>query len=315
MKLLVTGSTGFIGSILTRNLINEHDVIALTSNKKYSRILKEVIYYQYDLTEPLDSLESSFSDVEVIIHLASKVHDLSDKQNLHDYLNVNVEGTRKLLHAAKLNNVKRFIYISSIKVNGEGTKAGVSYKESDEFCPSDPYAISKMQCEELVKLFCEENNIEYTIIRPPLVYGPGVKANFLKLMIFVNKSLPLPMKSIKNRRSFIYVKNLCDAISICITHEAAKNQTFVIKDFTLSTPELIMKLAEVANKEIYLFSFPIDILKLIALLIGKVKLINRLTGSLEIDDTKIRKTLSWEPRFTLAEALSDTVNWYLKTKT
>lgn len=310
MKIAVTGASGFVATNLIPILAEEHKVLALTSQGNLDFRHDNISSTPYKIPSDSKNLVKDLSGIDVVVHLAAKVHDLSHFQDMDEYIQINVEGTRTLLEAAKSNNVNRFIYLSSIKVHGEKTEHGFSINESSPFNPQDPYSQSKLHCEELVKRFCTDNQMGYVILRPPLIYGESVKANFLKLMGLSQKSLPLPLKSIRNSRSLLYVKNLCDIIRLSLEHEAAVNQAFVLKDCDLSTPELIRAIGETFGTSPRLFSFPVVLIKILGSMIGRRNQVDRLTDSLSIDNSKVINELGWQPGISMQEAMNNTVNWY-----
>jgi len=202
--------------------------------------------------------------------------------------------------------VKRFIFISSVKVNGEGSQ--VSYTENDTPAPQDAYGVSKREAEDLLVRIAVETGLQVVILRCPLVYGPGVKANFKNLIKLANSGLPLPFKGINNRRSFLYIGNLVDAINTCITHPLAVGETFLVSDGQdVSTPDLIKMIVSAMNKKAVLFSLHPNILKVLCKIAGKSEELEKLTGSLLVDSSKIRNLLGWRPPFTLEEGIRETV--------
>ncbi|MCB2149554.1 MAG: NAD-dependent epimerase/dehydratase family protein, partial [Deltaproteobacteria bacterium] len=250
----------------------------------------------------------------IVVHLAARVHQMAEDATdpLYAYRQVNVEGTRNLAESAARAGVKRFVYLSSVKVNGE--ENAKAYTETHEPSPTDAYGISKMKGESALKTICEKSGMEFVIIRPPLVYGPEVKANFLALMRLVDCRIPLPLASVTNRRSFIYLGNLIDCIYNCMTHPAAAGQTYLVSDDKdVSTPGLIRLIATSLKKPVCLFPFPQAFLSIIGRLLGKENAIKRLLGSLTVDISKIKRELNWTPPFTIESGLLDTADWY-KTK-
>jgi nucleoside-diphosphate-sugar epimerase len=229
---------------------------------------------------------------------------------LAEFQEVNLHGTVNLARQAASAGVKRFVYVSTVKVNGEYTD-DKPFSESDAPKPQDPYGVSKWQAEHGLDVIGRETGMEIVIIRPPLVYGPGVKANFFNLLNIVTKALPLPLGSIKNSRSMLYVENLVDALILASTHPKAAGQTYLVSDgLATSTPQLIKDIALAMRKQSRVFPFPLSILRLCALLLGKSSAIDRLTQSLEIDSSKISKDLEWVPPYTMQQGLQETVEWY-----
>jgi len=253
--------------------------------------------------------------IDIVIHLAARVHVMDGKQAkpLAAFRTINTDGTYRLARTAANMGVKRFIFISTVKVNGEDSST--SYTEKDSPNPQDPYAISKWEAEQILRDVSAKTGMETIIIRPPLVYGPAVRANFLRLLHLVDQGIPLPFARINNYRSLIYIGNLVDAIATCINHPNAGNQTFLVSDQDdVSTPDLIRLISSAMDKPTRLFSFPPNILSLFATMIGKKNLYDRLCGSLTVDASAISKTLSWQPPFSLNDGIAHTVEWYLRNK-
>jgi len=249
--------------------------------------------------------------IDAVVHAAARVHVLKDTvaDPLEAYRSVNVNGTMNLAHQAAAAGVRRFIFLSSIKVNGE--ENSVEYRETDKPAPLDSYGISKMEAENKLRKTAPEMGMEVVILRPPLIYGPGVRANFLKLLKAVDRGLPLPLASINNRRSMIYVENLVDAIALCLRHPKAADQTFLLSDGeNLSTPDLIHRIATALGKKKRLIPLTPIILDILARVVGKGQMASRLTGSLTLDDSKIRRELGWNPPFTIGHGIAKTVSWY-----
>jgi len=210
--------------------------------------------------------------------------------------------------------VRRFIYISSIKVNGEGSD--IPYTERDALAPKDPYGTSKWEAEQALTKVASETDLEIVMIRPPLVYGPSVRANFLRMLEIVERGIPLPFASVNNRRSLIYLGNLVDAIMICMTHPKAAGQTYMVSDGAdVSTPELIRRVASALDRPSRLIPFPSAVMKLAGRFTGKSETVDRLLGSISADITKIRRDLGWKPPYTLDEGLKETADWYRKNRT
>jgi len=251
----------------------------------------------------------ALAGVEVIIHTAARVHVMKDKaiNPLIEFRTTNVTGTLTLARQAAQVGVKRFIFISSIKVNGEGTLLGCPYTADDAPAPVDPYGISKMEAEQGLKALAAETGMEVVIIRPVLVYGPGVKANFRSMMHWLNKGVLLPLGAINNRRSLVAINNLVDLIVTCIDHPAAANQIFLVSDGEdLSTTELLGRMAKALGKPARLLPVPSFLLRAGAALIRKNNIAQRLCGSLQVDIEKTRSLLGWNPPVSVDEALKRT---------
>ncbi|NNM82804.1 MAG: SDR family oxidoreductase [Burkholderiales bacterium] len=316
MKILVTGANGFVGQVLCRRLIDQEFSVkgAVRSEKASLPAGVEKI--------PVGEIGAStvwkdvLEGVDCVIHLAARVHVMHEERPdpIAEFRKVNVEGTKRLAEAAARSGVKRFVYVSSIKVNGEGT-TGAPYTERDLPDPQDPYGISKWEAEEALHEISKNTGLEVAIVRPPLVYGPGVGGNFLRMLRLVEKGIPLPLASIENRRSMIYVENLADALILCATHPDAAGETFLVSDIeTVSTPELIRRLSLGMKKRAAILPFPLSLLALLGKISGKSAEIQRLTGSLEVDGSKMRKMLGWKPPRSLDDGLEKTVDWFSKNR-
>lgn len=311
--VLVTGATGFVGRFLCERLLSEDFAVRgtiLESESSFSLVngVEPVT------VEPLGAetpWSHALEGINTIIHLAARVHIMNDpsKAPITEYRKVNVEGTAQLAREATKAGVKRLVFVSSIKVNGEETD--VSYTEESPAKPTDPYGISKWEAEVGLRQIEAESGLEVVIVRPTLVYGPGVKANFLKMLNTIQRGIPLPFASITNKRSLLYVGSLADALTTCATHPAAAGKTYLVSDGEdVSTPELISQTAKVLGAPARVFPFPVGLMKLAAKLINRTDAIHRLTGSLTVDSSKIRRDLEWSPPYTMAQGLQATANWF-----
>jgi nucleoside-diphosphate-sugar epimerase len=234
----------------------------------------------------------------------------SSDDSLTEFRSVNVAGTERLAWAAAAVGVRRIIYVSSVKVNGESTK-GKPFDEEDPPDPGDPYAVSKWEAEQKLRQISKETGLEVVVLRPPLVYGPGVKANFLSLMKLVDRGLPLPLGSVVNRRSLLYVGNLADAITACVVHPEAPGDIFLLSDGEdISTPDLAHRLAGLLERPARLLPVSPVLLRAGGRLSGRSELVERLLGSLEVDGGKFRRALGWRPPYTLEEGLKETARWF-----
>jgi len=253
--------------------------------------------------------------IDVIVHTAARVHRMKEsrKDPLKAYRAVNTEATLNLARQAAEAGVKRFIFISSIKVNGESTSKGHPFTYADIPKPIDPYAISKYEAEKGLCELATKTNLETVILRPPLVYGPGVKANFRKLLQIVHRGIPLPLGSVNNQRSFVYIENFVDLIHACIENPAAANQLFLVSDdHDVSTQELFRKLAGLMHRRANLIPVPTNFLIRASALLGKQAQMSRLIGNLQIDIHHTKETLGWKPMFSFDEGLKKTVQQFLK---
>jgi len=314
MKVLVTGASGFVGSQLLDQLKSGgvYQAVGVVRSKSGSR--EPYIYACGDLG-PESSWLIALQGVKAVIHCAARVHIMNDQSSdpLAEFRQVNVEGTLNLARQAAVAGVKRFIFVSSIKVSGEGTAPGAAYKADDVPAPMDPYGISKLEAEQGLRALAAETGMEVVIIRPVLVYGPGVKANFLSMMRWLNKGVPLPFGAIYNKRSLVALDNLVDLIVTCIDHPAAANQTFLVSDGEdLSTSELLRRMGVALGKPARLLPVPSGLLEQGARLLGKQALAQRLCGSLQVDISKTRELLDWTPPVSVDEALDKTAKYFLE---
>lgn len=304
MKVVVTGATGFVGTVLCDLLAASGYEVAPAVRSK-SGLSHGVVVGNLNAST---DWRSALIGCDAAIHLAARVHVLGDAaQNpLALYRATNTEATLNLARQAADAGVKRFVFISSIKVNGEGTDA--AYRESDTPAPADAYAISKWEAEQGLRRIACETGLEVVILRPPLVYGPGVKANFLRLMRMVERGWPLPLGAIRNRRSLLYLGNLVDAIRLCVEHPAAAGQTFLLDDGeAVSTPDLIRAVAHAMGRSARLPAVPVSVVEFAGALLGKRAAVARLTGSLWVDSSLIRSRLNWAPPYSMEAGLAATV--------
>lgn len=306
-KVLITGSSGFLGSALINALhadANKFELIAVL-RKPLSEIRALQMVFKSDLGPDAD-YKDDLQGVSFVVHCAARVHVMNDQSadTLAEFRAVNVKGSLNLARQAAAAGVKRFIFISSIKVNGEETQVGRAFAESDASSPQDPYGISKHEAEQGLRQIAAETGMEVVIIRPPLVYGPGVKANFAALMKAVKRGWPLPLGAIHNQRSLIGLDNLVDFIITCINHPNAANQTFLVSDgHDLSMSVLIRTMAKAAGVPARLIPVPVSLLKLAGRLLGKVDAVHRLCGNLQVDSSKARKLLGWSPPVSVEEGI------------
>ncbi|MNM48711.1 GDP-6-deoxy-D-mannose reductase [compost metagenome] len=308
-SILLTGATGFVGGAILKRLHNEknYPVSAVVRGESQLQV-RDVPTVRIGTFDGETKWEN-FTEYDVIIHSAARVHVMSDAESdpLAAFRKVNVEGTLNLARQAATSGVRRFIFISSIKVNGEGTTAGTAYTGDDVPAPVDPYGISKMEAEQGLRQLSAETAMEVVIIRPVLVYGPGVKANFLNMMRWLDKGVPLPFGAINNHRSLVALDNLVDLVVTCIDHPAAANQTFLASDGEdLCTTALLNRMAKALHKPARLIPIPSWVLEGGAALLGKKALSQRLCGSLQVDITKTRTLLDWAPPVSVDEALAAT---------
>jgi len=314
MKIvLVTGATGFVGRFLCERLLamGLHVRGTLIASESPSSLVAEV---EPVVVEPL-SMQTpwlhALTGVDTVIHLAARVHIMNDPSAdpLVEFRTVNTAGSKQLASEACRAGVKRFVFVSSIKVNGE--EAINPYNEESPAQPKDAYAVSKYEAEQALLKIEAETCLEVVIVRPTLVYGPRVRANFLNMLKIVQLGIPLPFASIKNKRSLLYVGNLVDALALCATSSSAAGQTYLVSDGEdVSTPELIRRTAQVLGVPARLFPIPASFMYMAGKLTGKSNAMNRLVGSLAVDSSKIRQELGWKPPFTMEEGLRETAEWF-----
>ena len=303
--VLVTGASGFVGEALVRKLAAA------------GRAVTGVSRHGADVNRPGLSCVKRYEDAAPLmaghacmVHLAARVHVMNDaaQDPLAAFRAANVTLTLNLARQAAAAGLRRFVFISSIKVNGEATLPGQPFTEHDAFAPQDSYGVSKMEAEQGLHQIAAETGLEVVIIRPPLVYGPGVRANFAALIQAVARGVPLPLGAINNRRSLVALDNLLDLIMTCLSHPAAANQTFLVSDGEdLSTPELVRRMARAVGKPARLLPVPLWLLNAGARLLDKQDKLQRLSGSLQLDISKARELLGWQPPITVNEGLRRTV--------
>jgi len=315
MRVLVTGANGFIGRGLVERLAGIPGLQVRAAVRSTATRLPAGV--EVVATGDLDKVtdwRALVADVDVVVHAAARVHVMGDSgtEALHLYRSVNVDTTMTLARQALQSGARRFIFISSIKVNGEVTSPGKPFRPEDPPNPADAYGLSKHEAEQGLAALAESTGLETVILRPVLVYGPGVGGNFRSLINLVRKSLPLPLASVHNARSFVARDNLVDLIVRCLDHPAAANQTFLVSDGRdLSTPELITALGKAMGRKVFLLPVPPALLSIIATVIGKRPIIERLCGSLQVDMKKTEMLLGWSPPVSVSSAIADTVDDFL----
>lgn len=316
--ILVTGANGFVGNALIELLVAEGMSVRAAVRTSITAYALREKYPQVDVTTvgeigPATAWQDALVSADFVVHLASRVHVMRETEPdpLRAFRSANTEGSIALARAAAAAGVKRFIYLSTVKVLGERTN-------SEPFCdantpyPSDPYAISKQEAEDALFRIESETGMRVTVLRPPLVYGAGVKGNFLRLLNLVRSGYPLPLGSIHNQRSLLYLGNLVNAIASLLVGPAAPGRAYLLCDGeNVSTPDLIRKLAKLMGVQSPLLPMPITGLRFGARIAGRAEAIRRLTDSLVVDDARFRRETGWAPCYTLDQGLRETVNAYL----
>ncbi len=312
-KILVTGGTGFVGGALLKRLVTRPDLQVLAWIRRVDSILPVgVVPVPVSLNRTF-AAGTQIEGVDTVIHCAARVHVMTDKaaDPLAEFRKVNVEGTLALARSAVASGARRFIFISSIKVNGESTTPGRPFTADDTPQPADPYALTKLEAEIGLRALADETGLQVVIIRTPLVYGPGVKGNFLEMMRWLAAGIPLPLGAVDNQRSLVALDNLVDLIVTCIDHPAAANEVLLAGDGEdLSTSDLLRRLASALGKPVRLLPVPLAVLERGAGLLGKRAAFARLCGSLQVDIGKTRRLLGWCPPVGVDEALRVTATDY-----
>ena len=304
-QLLITGANGFVGKAVCEQAAR-HGLAVKGAMRTRVTMLSCVEPFVVGEIDVATDWGSALHDVNAVIHLAARVHVMHDTaaDPLTSFRVVNVEGTLNLARQAAAAGVRRFVFVSSIKVNGESTHPGQPFTAGDVPAPLDAYGVSKMEAEQGLRELATQTGMDVVIIRPPLVYGPGVKANFAAMMRWLKHGIPLPLGAIHNQRSLLALYNLVDLIIICITHPAAANETFLVSDGEdVSTPELLRRMGKVLGSPARLIPLPASLLKLAAAMVGKQDMALRLCGSLQVDIEKTRRLLNWCPPLSLDEGL------------
>ncbi|PCJ51162.1 MAG: hypothetical protein COA74_00340 [Gammaproteobacteria bacterium] len=305
MRILVTGSTGFIGTCLKKTLAIKHNDFKCVVRKNT---------YSDDSEIVCENITSStnwsgfFKDIDVVIHLAGCAHKIFSED---EYFEINYKATENLAKQAASSDVKRFIYISTLLVHGN---VGQGIKSTSTISPNSLAAKSKYQAEQALKKICESSNMEFVIIRPPLVYGPGVKANFVALMKLASFGVPLPFGCITNNRlSMVYIENLVDLIIKCIYHHKAANQTFLVSDDDdLSTARMVKEMSISQGNKGWMLPVPVKVFDILGKVTGKSAIVERLCGSLQVDISKTKQLLDWQPPVSIKEAFNVTATHFIK---
>lgn len=312
MRVLVTGATGFVGALLCEDLAAAGYRVraALRSRRAVPESIAESVVVG-DIG-PKTDWTAALQGVDSVVHLAARVHVMHETAaNANLYVHDNAQGTAALATAAVKSQVRRFVYLSSVKVNGEET-TGRPYSSADPPRPLDDYGKSKWQAEQALHRLAAQSAVGFSIVRPTLVYGPGVRANFLRLMKWVDRQIPLPLGALDNRRSLVNVWNVCDLVGLLLERDSPSPGTWMVSDGEdLSTPELIRRIAHAMGRRARLPSIPIAAVSAAGSLLGKRAEVRRLCGSLVVDIASTRKELGWSPPVSVDEGIERTVRWYL----
>ena len=316
MKVLVTGATGFVGRTLVAQSVRQGgvEVLALTRQIPANPVRGAKYLGGGDLGSQTQ-WQPVLAGVHAIVHTAARAHVLHDRTTdpLAEFRRVNVTGSLRLAEQAAELGVRRFVFVSSVGVNGVQSPPGKAFLEVNQPNPHNAYTISKWEAEQGLLRIAATTGMEVVIIRPPLVYGPNAPGNFGALMRWLNRGIPLPLGAIHNQRSLVALDNLVDLIITCLTHPAAANQTFLVSDGEdLSTTQLLRRMGAALGKPARLIPVPVSILMLGAALVGKPELAQRLCGSLQIDMSKTRELLGWTPPFSVDEGLKKAAEGYLR---
>jgi len=302
-NVLLTGATGFVGNAVL-NALHNRGCFVTAMGRARPKLADSFVSCNLN---NISDYSAAFKTAEVVVHVAARAHVMKEvnADPLTLYREVNSTATINLARQAAANGIKRFIFVSSVKVNGESTQPGAPFSFDQAPQPQDPYGVSKAEAEAGLRQIATETGMEVVIIRPPLVYGPGVKANFAAMMRLARKNLPLPLGAIHNKRSLVALDNLVDLIITCIDHPKAANQTFLVSDDEdVSTTELLQMMTRAAGKKPRLLPVPVSWLQLAGKLIGKQAIVDRLCGNLQVDISYTKETLGWTPPVTVEEGIA-----------
>ncbi len=311
-RILVTGATGFVGRMLCERLVLSGRAIRRVVRRGHPERSEDD--YLIDDIRRVSDWSSALADVFAIVHLAARVHVFDNRSvdAVEEFRDVNARVSRDLFEAAARASVRKFVFLSSVKAMGEKT-FGKAFTETDVSRPTDPYGMSKLEAENVLGELARKSDTALTILRPPLMYGPWVKGNFLNLLRAVDRGIPLPIGSIVNRRSLLYVGNLVDAIVRCIDDPRANGHTYLLSDGEdLSTPALVQHIADALGRRANIVKCPTSLLRLLGRLSMKSRTMDRLTESLQVDISRIKRDLEWKPPVSIGTGLSQTAEWFAR---
>ncbi|MGI9302780.1 MAG: UDP-glucose 4-epimerase family protein [Gammaproteobacteria bacterium] len=312
--VLVTGANGFIGGALCRGLADaDYQIVGAVRQSRESTTRSDAVRYVAcgDINAATD-WDPLLTGVDVIVHLAARVHVMRETEvaPLHAFRRTNVDGSEALARQAAEHGVRRMVFVSTVKVNGERTGSR-AFSEDSTASPADPYAVSKWEAEQRLADVAAGSQMELVIVRPPLVYGPGVGGNFLRLLRMVDKGIPLPFGRLTNKRSLVSVYNLCDLLRSCVTSSSAGGEVFLVSDGEdLTTPDLIYRIAGAMGKSARVWPFPVTGVRAAFSVLGKSAEFQRLADSLQVSIRKSRELLGWQPPYSVEQSIGETVGWY-----
>ncbi len=315
LSVLLTGATGFVGGAVSRQLRENGHEVRCAVRQGPARLDRSFVVGAID---GRTDWRAAVAGVDAVVHLAARVHVMRDTapDPPTAFRLVNVEGTRRLAQQAAEAGVRRFVFVSSIKVNGEHTLPGKPFRASDPPAPEGPYAESKLEAELALREISAATGMQTVVVRPPLVYGPGVGANFLAMMKWLHRGVPLPLGGVDNRRSMVFIENLADLICVCVDHSRAANQVFLASDGEdLSVPDLLRRLAAALRVRARLIPIPVAWLRFGARALRQTHVFDRLCRSSEVDLAETQALLSWRPPRSVDEGLSRTAKHYLEANT
>jgi UDP-glucose 4-epimerase len=313
MKILVTGGTGFVGRAVCSRLVCDGQAGISRTVRSAAEAIPGVADIRIGDIGPGTDWSGRLTGIDAVVHTAARVHAFRERAD-DEYRRVNAEGTVHLARQAVAAGVRRFVFISTIKVNGECTRNGHAFSADDPPAPADAYSRSKHAAETALRDIARTDGMEVVVIRPPLVYGPGVQANFLKLMEWIHRGSPIPFRRVRNKRSLVALENLVDLVAACVSHPAAANETLTVCDGEdVSTGELVVRIGAAMRRPIRLVPVPVWLLRGCARLVGKAREADRLLGSLQVDMSKTCRLLGWKPAVSMEAALEQAVQHFLAT--